>query len=223
MTGLNPLINCMPHHHLTSMLNRSLRQVCVLSLCLALTFTLACAQSNSKNYFPLIKGAKWTYSGNFSSTEGKPLAIHGTAFVEGKTLIHGKEYFKYIIAIEFPSITKGPKLSEDVRYYRVDRDGVHFLSGKNPDGPEILEIPMPIRTGVKWLSGTVEAWAEPAGTIKTGALEYSDCLKITYKSADGVRKVECYFAPGIGLVKAIYTNITEPKSVIDLTLEVYES
>jgi hypothetical protein len=199
-----------------------LYKVYILALCHVLAFTGACGQSNRGNYFPLADGSKWTYSGSFSSGDGKPQVVHANAHVEGKTLIHGKEYFKYVITAEFSGLTNAPRLSEDVRYYRVEGDGIHFLSGKNPDGPERLEIPIPIRIGVKWLSGTVEAWAERAGTIKAGAREYSNCMKITYKTAGGVRSTEYYLAPGVGVIRAIDVDTTEPKSVMDITLEAYE-
>jgi hypothetical protein len=205
------------------MLRRPLRKVFLLALCHALAFTLACAQSKGKDYFPLADGSTWTYSGSLSSVDGKkpPMLVQAKARVEGKTLIHGKEYFKYVITAEFSGLTKTPKISEDVRYYRVDRDGIYFLSGKNPGEPERLEIAMPIRTGVKWLSGTNEAWGERAGTIKAGGREYSNCLKITYKTPGGTRTVEYYLAPGIGMIRAVDTNTSEPGTVMDITLETY--
>ncbi len=150
------------------------------------------------------------------------MMVQAKARVEGQTLIHGKEYFKYVITAEFSGLTKTPKLSEDVRYYRVEPDGIHFLSGKNPDGPERLEIAMPIRIGVRWLSGTNEAWAEHAGTIKAGSREYADCLKITYQTTDGVRRLEYYLAPGVGMIRAVDVNATDPGVVIDMTLKAYE-
>jgi hypothetical protein len=206
------------------MLRRSLRKASVLALCHALAFTFACAQSNGKNYFPLADGSQWTYSGSLSSPDGKKptMKMQAKARVEGQTLIHGKEYFKYVISAEFSGLTKTPKLFEEVRYYRVETDGIHFLSGKNPDGPERLEIAMPIRFGVRWLSGTNEAWAERAGTIKAGARQYSDCLKITYQGAGGRQRLEYYLAPGVGMIRAVDTNNNEPKSVMDITLEAYQ-
>ena len=150
------------------------------------------------------------------------MQVQAKARVEGKTLIHGKEYFKYVITAEFPRLAKTPGLSEDVRYYRVERDGIHFLSSKNPDGPERLEIPMPIRLDVKWLSGPNEAWAERAGTIKAGTREYANCVKITYKMASGTRRTEYYLAPGVGVIRAVDIDNNEPGTVMELTLENYQ-
>jgi hypothetical protein len=150
------------------------------------------------------------------------MQVQAKARVEGKTLIHGKEYFKYVIAAEFPGLSKTPRLSEDVRYYRAERDGIHFLSSKNPDGPERLEIPMPIRLDVKWLSGPNEAWAERAGTIRAGTREYANCVKITYKMASGTRKTEYYLAPGVGVIRAVDIDDNEPRTVMDITLEAYQ-
>jgi len=75
----------------------------VFALYLGLAAMPACAQFNGKNYFPLADGSQWTYSGSMSSTDGKgpTMQVQAKARVEGKTLIHGKEYFKYVIAAEF--------------------------------------------------------------------------------------------------------------------------
>jgi len=51
--------------------------------------------------------------------------------------------------------------------------------------------------------------------------EYMDCLKLTYKMADGVRVTENYHAPGVGIVKVLYVNTTEPQSTAELMLEKY--
>ena len=199
------------------------QRLLVFALCLVLAITTTCAQIREKDYFPLANSSQWTYSGSLSSPDGKkPLVVQARARIEGKTLIHGKEYFKYVISAEFSGLTKTPKLFEEVRYYRVEPDGIHFLSGKNPDGPERLEIAMPVRFGVRWLSGTNEAWAERAGTIRAGAREYSDCLKITYQGAGGRQRLEYYLAPGVGMIRAVDTNNNEPKSVMDITLEAYQ-
>ena len=199
------------------------QRLLVYALYLGLVTIPACAQSYGKNYFPLADNATWTYSGSFSSADGKPvLAVQAKARVEGRTLINGKAYFKYVIAAEFSGPIKTTKLSEDVRYYRLTQDGIHFLSGKNPDGPERLEIPIPIRIGIKWLSGTNEAWAERAGTIRAGTREYANCVKITYKMASGTRRTEYYLAPGVGVIRAVDVDTTEPKTVMELTLENYQ-
>jgi hypothetical protein len=218
------MLNRMPSLPLTSASHYMPQRLLVFALYLGLAAIPACAQSHGKNYFPLANAAQWTYAGSLSSPDAKkpPMPVQVKARVEGKTLIHGKEYFKYVITAEFSGVTKTPKLSEDVRYYRVDRDGIHFLSGKNLDGPERLEIAMPIRIGVKWLSGTNEAWAERAGTIKAGGREYSNCLKITYMTAGGTRTVEYYLAPGVGMIRAVDTDTSEPRSVMDITLETYK-
>jgi hypothetical protein len=200
------------------------QKLLVFALYLGLAAIPACAQSKESNYFPLADGSQWTYSGSLSSTDGKrpTIQVQAKARVEGKTLIHGKEYFKYVITADFPSPIKTLTLSEDVRYYRLAQNGIHFLSGKNPDGPERLEIPIPIRIGVKWLSGANEAWAERAGTIKAGTREYANCVKITYKMASGTRRTEYYLAPDVGVIRAVDVYNTEPRSVMDITLEAYQ-
>ncbi len=209
---------------LTSLLHYMPQRLLVFALCLVLATISACAQIRGKDYFPLVDGATWTYAGSLSSPDGKkpPMTVQAHARVEGRTLIHGTEYSKYVITAELSGLTKTPRLSEDVRYYRIAPDGIRFLSGKNPDGTERLEIAMPIRTGVRWLSGTNEAWTEHAGTIKAGGREYTDCLKITYKSADGARRPEYYLAPGVGVMRAVDVNNTEPRTALDITLTAHQ-
>jgi hypothetical protein len=86
----------------------------------------------------------------------------------------------------------------------------------------VLEMPLPVPTGVKWLSGTAEVSAERAGTVKAGGREYSDCLKISYKGADGSRGAENYLAPGVGLVRAVLPGLFGPDSTLELTLVNYQ-
>lgn len=109
-----------------------------------------------------------------------------------------------------------------MRYYRVDRNGIFILSGKDDDGPEFLELPIPLRGGLKWSSGTAEARAERAGTMKLGGRAYSGCLKVTFRAADGARSTEYYLAPGMGVIKAVYKDSTSPASVMEMTLEAYK-
>lgn len=142
--------------------------------------------------------------------------------IEGETIIRGKRYFKYVVASDLSALTKSPRRSEEVRYYRVTQDGIYFLLGKDTGGDELLEMPLPIPTGVSWLSGTSEVRAEHAGTVKAGEREYADCLKVTYRGASGIRRIEYYLAPGVGIVKAVYADVVGPGSSLELTLEKYK-
>jgi hypothetical protein len=107
--------------------------------------------------------------------------------VSGKALIRGKEYYRYTITSNFSEVSKAHRPFEDVRYYRVGRGGIFILSGKDGDRPELLELPTRVRGGLKWSSGTAEARAERVGMMELAGRTYSDCLKITYKAADGAR------------------------------------
>jgi hypothetical protein len=109
-----------------------------------------------------------------------------------------------------------------VRYYRADRSGIFILAGKNGDGTELLELPAPLRGGLKWNSGTAEARAERVGTVKIGGHVYTGCLKVTYRSANGARSTEYYMAPGVGVVWAVYKDSTAPEFVMEMTLEAYK-
>lgn len=199
------------------------QRLCVLALYLAVAATPAAhAQRGGRDYFPLAVGSQWSYGGRFSPAGAKPVALRGTARITGKALIRGKEYYRYIITSNFSEVFKAHRAFEDVRYYRVGRDGIFILSGKEDDEPELLELPIPLRGGLKWGSGTAEARAERAGTVKLRGRSYYNCLKVSFKAADGARSTEYYLAPGVGVVRALYTDSTEPASVLELTLEAYK-
>jgi hypothetical protein len=198
------------------------QRLCALALCLAVAATPAYTQRGGKDYFPLAVGSQWSYSGRFSSEGGKPVALQGAARVSGKVIIRGKEYYKYEITSNFSQVSRVHRLFGDVRYYRVDQGGIFILAGKDGDGTELLELPIPLRVGSKWSSGVAEARAERAGTLNLGGRTYFGCLKVTFRAADGVRSTEYYLAPGVGVVKAVYRDFAKPASVMEMTLEAYE-
>jgi hypothetical protein len=198
------------------------QRLCVFALYLLLTIAPACARASAKDYFPLADGAKWEYTGRFSSASGREFSIRATARVDGETLIDGKKYFKLVVTLDLSGVPDIGRRMEEVRYYRSDGDGLYFRPGNDPHSQDRLELPSAVSAGVKWLSGTTEVKAESAGTVQIGSRQYKDCLKVVIRGNDGARGVENYYAPGVGVVKTIYVNTTEPKSVIELTLERYE-
>ena len=190
--------------------------------CYVVTFSVACAHSNGKNYFPLVDGAKWEYVGHaFSTGTGKKLNVRATARVDGETIINSKRYFKYVLVSDFSNIPEIGKAVESVRYYRVAEDGIYVRPGNDPDRPELLEMPLPIPIGTKWLSGSTEVQAERVSTVKVGDREYRDCLKLTLRQSDGLRVTEDYLAPNVGTIKSVFVNNTAPKSTVEITLEKY--
>lgn len=215
-------LNRMPSLRLTSAPHYTPQKLCALALCLVVAAVPAYAQKGGKDYFPLAVGSQWNYRGRFSSEGSKPVDLQGAARVSGKALIWGKEYYKYEITSNFSQVSRAHRLFGDVRYYRVDRGGIFILSGKDDDGPELLELPIPLRGGLKWSSGTAEARAEHAGTMKLGGRAYSGCLKVTFRAADRARSTEYYLAPGVGVIKAVYKDSTSPASVMEMTLEAYK-
>jgi hypothetical protein len=182
----------------------------------------ACAQAERESYFPLADGMKWEYTGRTSSSDGKSIIFHATAKVDGETLINGKRYFKHITLSDLSGSSEGSKGLEYVRYYRVAEDGIYFRLGNDPDRPELLEMPLPIPIGTKWLSGSTEVQAERVGTVKVGDREYRDCLKITYRQHGFAGSLENYLAPNVGIIKVVDMSNTEPKSTMELTLEKYQ-
>jgi hypothetical protein len=149
-------------------------------------------------------------------------SVRAIASVDGETLIEGKRYFKMIITTDLSDVPDIGRRMEEVRYYRYAEDGLYFRPGSDPDSKDRLELPSAASAGVKWISGTTEVRAESAGTVQVGGRQYKDCLKVIIKGADSARSVENYYAPGVGIVKTVYVNTTEPKSVVELTLDKYE-
>jgi|SRR5947209_2694134 len=211
----------MPSAPLTATSNYTSQRLLALALCFALGTNLSCAQANGQNYFPLIDGAKWKYTGRFLSANGGQYPIHSTIHIDGVTLIHGRRYYKYVISGDFTGVPNMPPQIEQVRYYRAESSGIYFLPGNELDGAEKLSMPLPMPIDERWLSGTAEVTAERDGTIEAGGHRYTDCIKLTYKEPDGRRSTEDYYAPGIGLVKSVYTNTTPPQSTVELILESY--
>lgn len=191
------------------------------ALSLLLAATLGCAKAQGKDYFPLAGGARWEYAGRYSSADGKEFNIRAAARVDGETLIGGKKYFKFVLTSDFSGMPGGKRV-EEVRYYRYGDEGLYFRKANDPDKADQLELPLPVSAGMKWLSGTAEARAERAGSVSAGGREYHDCLKVTYRETAGVRSTEYYYARGVGIIKTVYVNTAEPRSVIELTLEKYE-
>ncbi len=212
----------MPNLRLTSILHHSLTVLCALAICNLLAFATACARTYGENYFPLRDGARWEYTGRFSTADGRQYPARATARVDGTTLIHGNRYFKYVFSSDLSNVPGAPQSPTDVRYYRVASDGIYIINGQNPTNPELLEMPLPIPLGTKWLSGRTEVQAEAAGTVEVGGRSYRDCLKLTFKQADGIHSVQYYLAPDVGMVKAVFESANPSKSTFELTLESYK-
>jgi hypothetical protein len=199
------------------------QRICALTLCLLLfASSSACAQAlGGRDYFPLSDGARWEYTGQFHSSRGETYGTRLTARVDGEILINGKRYFKFVSTGDYYGASPPLKRVEDVRYYRFAADGIYIRPTADPTKPDLLELPLPIPGDLKWLSGTTEVQAEHAGTLQIGGRRYKDCLKVTFKLADGVHTTTNYYAPGIGIVKMVYMNETEPKSSAEITLDKY--
>lgn len=205
---------------LTSIIRTEVYKTLVLVLCGALPM-LACTRSNGNNYFPLADGSKWKYAGRATSDNNTHLTFHATAKVDGQTLINGHRYFKHVTTSDLSGAPANNR-PESVRYYRVADDGIYFRLGSDPNRPELLEMPLPISVGTKWLSGPTEVQAEHAGIVTIAGREYRDCLKITYRQQGVARRLENYLAPNIGVIKAVDVSEAEPGSTTELTLEKYE-
>lgn len=207
----------MPIHRMKSVAYYTLQRFRIIALCLLIAAAPACAKAGGKDYFPLTAGARWEYAGRIFSPNGQ-FDVPALARIEGETIIRGRRYFKYVITSDLSAVTKSLWRSEEVRYYRTDRDGIYFLPGKDTSSEEMLEMPLPVGTGTSWLSGTSEVKAETAGTVNVDGREYIDCLKITYIGLGGVKRTEYYLAPNVGVVRAKYADVVGPGSSLELML-----
>jgi hypothetical protein len=211
----------MPSLGLAAAPHYTLRGVLALIICVACAPVSACAQVGGGNYFPLADGARWEYTGRFLPSAGGQYPARATIRIEGTTLIRGRRYYKYITSGDFSGAPDAPTKLEDVRYYRAETGGIHYLPGNDQDGAERLAMPLPVPTKDRWLNGAVEVTAERVGTIEVGGRKYEDCLKLTYRQPGSPRTNEEYYAPGVGLIKFVYVNTTPPQSTIEFTLEKY--
>jgi hypothetical protein len=214
--------DCMSNLRLTAIICLPPNEISILILCYVLAFMSACTQNNGKNYFPLADGARWEYAGQSSSPNSKQISFRATARIDGETLINSKRYFKYVLTSDFSSVPEIGKIREYVRYYRIAEDGIYFRAGNDPNGLELLEMPLPIPISTKWLSGNTEVQAEHVETIQIGDRQYRNCLKVTFKPQGGAHILENYLAPAVGVIKFVDVSTSEPKSIIELTLEKYE-
>lgn len=210
----------MSSHRLIAVPHYTPQWLCALTLCLVLATIPACAQASGKNYFPLSDGAKWEYAGRFLPSTGGQYIARATIRIDGTALIRGRRYYKHVTTVttDAPNV---PMEVEHVRYYRVEAGGIYFLPGNDLSGEERLAMPLPIPLRQRWLSATIKVIAERAGTVEAGGHKYADCLKLTYRETGGGRTTEDYLAPGVGIVKSVYTNTTPPQSTFELTLESY--
>lgn len=183
-----------------------------LALCCLLTATSAGCQAYGKNYFPLTDSARWEYSGSLTSPDGSQTPLQVVIRVDGQTLINNQRYFKFVISAGFQKTPNAPKINDEVRYYRVAQGGIYFLSSRDTSKPERIEIPLPIPLGVKWLTGTGEMQAERAGTMKAAGRGFRDCVKLSYRQADGAHRVDYYLAPDVGMIKVVDVSGIAPQS-----------
>lgn len=89
----------MPSPRLTTVPHYTPRRFCALTLCVALAAAIACARPQESDYFPLADGSRWSYTGTFRYG-GRSVPLRATAEVEGRVLVRGREYRKYVLTPE---------------------------------------------------------------------------------------------------------------------------
>src|SRR5437764_11155465 len=109
----------MSNNRRSSLLHYTSYQLYALVFCCVLVPNISCARTYGGNYFPLRDGARWEYTGHFSSDNGRQYTARAIARVDGTTLIHGNRYFKYVISSDLSNVPGAPQSPIEVRYYRV--------------------------------------------------------------------------------------------------------
>jgi hypothetical protein len=151
-------------------------------------------------YNPLAVGLRWDVDVEMTALGGQ--VIKGTAVREitGTDKIEGYTYF--IVTTSFTGLEK---MKDFTMYRRKAANGIYVISGLDKTKQEHLEVALPLTVGATWktvvfgqvITSTVDA-KEP---LKIGEKTYEDCMKISYKSADGKLSGTYWEAPDIGNVQ----------------------
>ena len=160
-----------------------------------------CNFSNAQsNYFPLEKGATFTYAygselyqGAYDDKRFKVKILNTTKMIDGK------EYF-----ISETSSGSGDNYALiATSYMRAGKDG-SIYSLPDEDGEEYITIPAALKIGKTWTTTNGEVTyttrvADLNGTIKTATKSYSNCLVVEQKDQNGML-TRTYSQEGVGMV-----------------------
>lgn len=192
---------------------------------LVLAIIVGCAKSvdPSAKYFQFNVGMKWEYQVkankmvsllfskkgdikkyNVNAREWKQLVN-----IEPEETIEGKKYYKYVT-----TYSNLAGVDPEISYLRTSKEGIYLMK---EGSKEHLEIPFPLIDGKTWQyhdpdsDSDIKCKAEKKDKIYAYGNTYSDGLVITreYKlSNSNYNKID-YYAPNVGLVKSVMTNITK--------------
>ena len=170
-----------------------------------------CSKTQERDFFPLNEGMKWEYYVQTTNLLGQKSEGKLIRHVSGSEIVRGKNYYK--ISDIYSGLSGQPN---SIIYYRKDINGVYVKEGRFKNRPEQLFIKFPIEVGSSWkvqfpdITGHTEynCEIERFKTLKMilKKLKLKNCMKIYREAKDplGKRKMIEYYAPNIGLVRAIY-------------------
>ncbi|MCR4296192.1 MAG: hypothetical protein NUW21_11710 [Elusimicrobia bacterium] len=147
------------------------------------------------DYLPLVKGAVREYSyENSEGTGGFTVEILESSTQGATTTAKCRRTLNL------------PGEPEKIVEFTVTRDasGVH-------EG-DTFEFKNPLAAGTEWISPPRRFWIEALdAAVETPAGKFKDCLRVAYLIAEGDGgSGERFYAPGVGLVKAVDNDEGEP-------------
>ncbi|MDP3542864.1 MAG: hypothetical protein Q8T11_10415 [Elusimicrobiota bacterium] len=149
------------------------------------------------DYFPLVKGAVREYSyENSQGTGGFSVEIL-SILIQGATT-----------TAKCRRTLNLPGEPEKIAEFTLTKDA----SGVHEGGA--FEFKNPLAVGTEWISPPRRYWIEALdAVVETPAGKFKDCLRVAYLIAEGDGgSGERFYAPGVGLVKAVDNDEAEPSS-----------
>lgn len=147
------------------------------------------------DFFPLVKGVVRDYETESSEGEGS-----FTIEILDVTSKGGVKTAKCRRTMKPP---KGPKT---VTEYEVTSDASGVRAG------DAVEFNAPVKVGTEWIVSPRKYWIESLeAEVETPAGKYAGCMRVAYLIAEGDGgSGERFYAPGVGLVKAVDNDEAEP-------------
>ena len=149
------------------------------------------------DFFPLVKGAVREYA--TESAEGK-----GTLKIEILSVATNKRQTTAKCRRTILQNNKPPKVAE----FTIVKDDKEVRADTG------TEFRFPIKKGTEWTRNPRRYWIEALdATVKTPAGKFKDCMRVAYLIAEGDGgSGERHYAPGVGLVKVVENDESNPFS-----------
>ena len=149
------------------------------------------------DYFPLVEGAVREYALENSSGAGSYLVEVLSVTTKGD-----------VTTAKIRRTVKLPKEPETVAEVTMTSDAAGVREGT------AVEFSRPLKVGTEWVRPPRRFWIEALDAeVETPAGKFTGCLRVAYLIAEGDGgSGERFYAPGVGLVKAVDNDEGEPMS-----------